>query len=153
MWTQLRCVGEADNPGLSSLSPGLRALSWNMSSLTLRQLVLRQLLANHHIDMAFIQEHRVPIEARARMRRDFRIEGWNLCFGPDRQCGYGEAIVVHKRFSGVALRESASICAVALRLRNGAWGRFASSCGTLAGSSLPPGPTFRESGVQGRLQH
>ena len=87
-----------------------------MGSLNTQGEILKELLREHCIDVAFIQEHRIPLAARHRVKRDWRAEGWRVFFGPERPCGFGQAIVGNHRWSATQLGESQHICSVGLRL-------------------------------------
>ena len=65
-------------------------------------------------------------EAQARTVRDLRSAGWQAFFGPPRACGFGEMILVHRRYSACSLQDSDQLCSVALRLAGGDLARIAS---------------------------
>lgn len=95
-----------------------------MGSLNTQGEVLKEILRAHYVDVAFVQEHRVPVEAQARVRRDFRAAGWAIFFGPARSCGFGEAILVHSRLSATPLCDADQICSVGILLHGGVLARL-----------------------------
>ena len=106
--------------------PPFRILSWNIGSYYSQGDSLLELLSDLRIDMALIQEHRVSPQARAKVCRDLRAQGWLAFFGPERECGYGEAVLLHSRYSAALLADSSEICSVAVRLADRRMARFAS---------------------------
>ncbi|CAE7339892.1 unnamed protein product [Symbiodinium sp. CCMP2592] len=104
-----------------------RILSWNLGSLHTQGDGLAELLLRHSVDVALIQEHHIPENGRHRLSRVFRQAGWQVFWGPQRSCGYGEAVLVHRRFSAALLQsDSREICTVALRMAGGRMMRVAS---------------------------
>ena len=102
-------------------------LSWNLGSLHTQGDGLVDLLLRHSVDVALIQEHHIPENGKHRMTRVFRQAGWHIFWGPQRSCGYGEAVLVHRRFSAALLQgDSRDICTVALRMAGGRMMRVAS---------------------------
>ena len=99
-WTHECRLGEASNPGPRSI----RFFSWNLGSLNTQKDLLLLLLHKYDVGVCLLQEHRVKPEAQARTARDLRSAGWQAFFGPPRACGFGEMILVHRRYSAVRCR-------------------------------------------------
>ena len=111
IWTSHR-LGEASHPG------PLKILSWNLGSLRLRQVELLEIWARRQISIALIQEHKVPVEVRT-ISRNLLKEGWQIFWGCSRQCGYGEAILVHRDLSVGVLPDGDPIFSIAVKTSRG----------------------------------
>ena len=114
-----------------------------------------QLLHKNNVDICLLQEHRVKPVAQARTAWDLRSAGWQASFSPPRACGFGEMILVHRRYSARLLQDSDQVCSVALRLAEGSFVRIASlyvpikkrGPRRLSSGSSPSGKTNRAFGL------
>ena len=76
-------------------------------------------LDHHQISIALVQEHKVPLAARKTFSRGMLQEGWQTFWGSPRQCGYGEAILVHRDISVGVLPDCDPILSIAVKTSGG----------------------------------